>query len=1137
VVFALVLTGICGFAEIQATEIRFNCAGNAYISQAGDTFDADQPWSGVGTSGYTAGTERTFLGAYGGTPDPDLHKTSRVNWAYRFDVPNGTYVLELLFVDYSSHGPGNNVFDVYAEGIMLLDELDIFAEGEQIWYAFRQRFAMEVLDGSLFVSSPASVGSSLLAAISVWDSVTDTIPPATPSDFEAFGGYAQNLLHWSEVPDEDLAGFKIYRATAPEGPFSELRPDLAPTRRFFDLNVQLGFSYYYAVSAVDVYGNESVATDTLVAVAMDPESTPLEQYEIIISAANWDWLNDHVFSDTYVPATFVADDVSYDVEVRYRGSSTRHLPKKSWKLRFIDGAVFNGREKLNLNAEWPDRTLMRENLAYEFLNGTGVIAAMAEHIQLVVNGRDYGVFTSVEELESEFLDRVGLDTAGSLYRCFGNLSVLPDTAAYMEAYEKKNNNGVGYADLIQFIELINYTPSTQFFETITQVFDLEHFYNYYGANVALGNVDFGDDDYFLYHEPTSDVWIWLPWDYNETYGIVNLFNEALQYEGDLFPSQNNQLITRLHNLNHFRRRHMDRVLQLMDTEFSPEQTSLAFADDYAEIMQSGRLDWFKWKWDDNTDFDAGVPLLESFVQLRTDFLLDEMAASPAPNTLVINEFMADNFSNITDEYGEHDDWLEITNAFTMPLALGSYYISDNFGIPRKWVLPDTTLMPGEFLVIWCDKDTLQGPLHANFRLSAGGEEIGIFDRDSNFNVPLDTKTFGPQYADVAFGRTEDAGYFWDFLPTPTPGGSNVTGGNYPPRIVWTDHEPELPAETDTVWVTAELWDDSAIQHARLYYDAGAGFVLLDMQDDGSSHDGGIGDGVYGAAVPPQADGTRVRYFVEAVDDSSVTVRDPRDAPVSTHFFDVGFVLPPLYVNEFLASNTTTNQDEANEYDDWLEIFNAGPDTLQLGGKHLTDNLTLPTKWTFPDTSIAPGGFLLVWCDEDQIQGPLHTNFKLSASGEEIGLFEADSNGVVPIDTYVYGPQTTDVSEGRLPDGSEDWVFFTTPTPGQPNEPTDSTPHTGPVARVMLGAPVPNPAPGAATLVFAVPNRSDVRLEIFDVGGRRVRALVRATLPEGHYQIRWDGKDDARRAVSSGVYFCRLEVGQDQVLSRKLLIAR
>jgi hypothetical protein len=145
----------------------------------------------------------------------------------------------------------------------------------------------------------------------------------------------------------------------------------------------------------------------------------------------------------------------------------------------------------------------------------------------------------------------------------------------------------------------------------------------------------------------------------------------------------------------------------------------------------------------------------------------------------------------------------------------------------------------------------------------------------------------------------------------------------------------------------------------------------------------------------------------------------------------------LFINEFMASNNSASgiHDPHGDYDDWIEIYNLGDTSVDMAGMYLTDDLTNTTKFHIPtgyssQTTIPAHGFLVFWADDETAQGPLHTNFKLSGSGEEIGLYDTD--GVTQIDAVVFGAQTTDISYGRYPDGEENWRFFPTPTPGAVN---------------------------------------------------------------------------------------------------------
>ena len=68
----------------------------------------------------------------------------------------------------------------------------------------------------------------------------------------------------------------------------------------------------------------------------------------------------------------------------------------------------------------------------------------------------------------------------------------------------------------------------------------------------------------------------------------------------------------------------------------------------------------------------------------------------------------------------------------------------------------------------------------------------------------------------------------------------------------------------------------------------------------------------------------------------------------------------LLLNELLASNRANRRDDTGETSDWIEIYNAGTNTLRLDGYHLTDDLEVPDKWAFPETRMPAGGFYLVW---------------------------------------------------------------------------------------------------------------------------------------------------------------------------------
>jgi hypothetical protein len=141
----------------------------------------------------------------------------------------------------------------------------------------------------------------------------------------------------------------------------------------------------------------------------------------------------------------------------------------------------------------------------------------------------------------------------------------------------------------------------------------------------------------------------------------------------------------------------------------------------------------------------------------------------------------------------------------------------------------------------------------------------------------------------------------------------------------------------------------------------------------------------------------------------------------------------LRINEFMAANqfTLEDPDEPNEFPDWIELYNPGPGAVSLNGLFLSDSADRPTRYAIPPgLSIAPGGFLVFFADNDIEQGPLHLNFALNRNSGFISLFSGVTDQL--IDSHSYGAQETDVSEGRQTDGGEPWRAFSPATPGATN---------------------------------------------------------------------------------------------------------
>jgi hypothetical protein len=139
----------------------------------------------------------------------------------------------------------------------------------------------------------------------------------------------------------------------------------------------------------------------------------------------------------------------------------------------------------------------------------------------------------------------------------------------------------------------------------------------------------------------------------------------------------------------------------------------------------------------------------------------------------------------------------------------------------------------------------------------------------------------------------------------------------------------------------------------------------------------------------------------------------------------------VVINEFMASNELSLQDEDGESSDWLELYNAGTQPEILEGYFLSDDSLNTQKWALPPVVLQPDEFLLIFCsgkDRTAINAPLHTSFKIASAGESLLL--SDPNGVIQYLPSI--PLTTDLSYAAFPDGSTSFYVSSFASPLLPN---------------------------------------------------------------------------------------------------------
>jgi hypothetical protein len=286
--------------------------------------------------------------------------------------------------------------------------------------------------------------------------------------------------------------------------------------------------------------------------------------------------------------------------------------------------------------------------------------------------------------------------------------------------------------------------------------------------------------------------------------------------------------------------------------------------------------------------------------------------------------------------------------------------------------------------------------------------------------------------------------------------------------------PAQPIIYDTVWVNCNMTNGITIWLGSRD-NPFAKFNKQQMFDDGLHHDGGAGDGIFGAGI--FCSSTQMDYYIYA-ENANAGIFSP--ARAEHEFYHLNVTNNIVYYkevafNEIMAKNDAAIMDQNGEYDDWIELYNTSNHRINLSDLYLSDNKNDKLKWRFPiNASIDSHSELIVWTDGDSTQQGLHTNFKLSAAGDSVYI--SNSSGFV-IDSVYFGPQSPDISYFRCPNGIGNFGYTLSYTFNQSNCPTS----IGELSSEKISV-YPVPSQGSITIESKV-NINNIKL--FDLTGKCV----------------------------------------------------
>ncbi|CUU06220.1 Por secretion system C-terminal sorting domain-containing protein [Candidatus Kryptobacter tengchongensis] len=343
-----------------------------------------------------------------------------------------------------------------------------------------------------------------------------------------------------------------------------------------------------------------------------------------------------IWDNTWIPIKFVAEGAQYRGEIRFKGHSSRYYPKKPFYIRFKKGSEFEGWSRMGFNAMYTDKSLMREQLTWDLWRAMGMIGPETYYANLYINNKNYGLYLFVERIDETLKrnpEKFGFSPGGSLYEpsdnyhC-GDLSIPTDSSNYYLCYEKKFPADSNYSDLIQLIQEINQTPVENFHEFVERRFFSESLINWFVLNTLTHMGDTYNKNYYLYHDSVSDKWLIIPWDYDLSFGRdgdsrlpypLSLLSDKFKYWYMLpYHGVDNPLKIKFFQNQVLLNKFKQRLDSMLANVFTEERINRLIDQYYLMIKDYVYRDEFKWG--TNAEFEEQVEALRYYVTARRYFL-------------------------------------------------------------------------------------------------------------------------------------------------------------------------------------------------------------------------------------------------------------------------------------------------------------------------------------------------------------------------------------------------------------------------------------------------------------------------------------------------------------------------------------
>lgn len=846
----------------------------------------------------------------------------------------------------------------------------------------------------------------------------------------------------------------------------------------------------------------------------------LPVYYLEIDKNDLESLYDNPYEDKYYPATFRYDTLNYKCEVRFRGASSRNLPKKSWKIKFPSAKNYFGVEKLNLNAEYRDPTLMRNYMGMKLSSYLNQPASNVDFINVKINGELMGLFVSIEQVDEHFLVRNELPP-GTLFKGVqhgaGMSPILSDENLHFN-WEPKITNHNSDQYLKKLFNKFYFLDYNDFLIQIDQLIDIDSFIDYFALTFSISSLDNFTKNLYLYRNPETGIFCVFPWDNDAAFG--NTWEGEYQNwlaEATSFSMLNNQILfRRLMEYDNWRMQFEDKVAQIANEGFT-------FLSQHVDSVFAALIH------DYNQDPHKGVSQEEILLEMA------KLKSFLTRRQLVLNSYS------------------QPTN-----IRLSDYHILNSFAFPDK----------GDILI----KIRSQASQKVYFHYALGLDpkvwnddfelkELELFDdglhndEDANdliYGNSLSRSILPGELIACYFSNSNNLHYPWNgiikindpYNRTITLGINNRNQINFS-RDLSIDH---IYQEGDNFFIELYNQSDNMLDLSGSFLRCDAPFQTFPFPENtvlGANESIIIASNMAMASMLFPEQSNIGSFFFSINEGSSVQLLTPS----LEIYLDIYATLTPLnhrrdpiVINEIFYHPV----DESNQ-SDWVELFNSGDKAVDLSSWKFTDDQG-NDPFIIPDGTVLAAWQYLVLCRETESFSAEYPNvfdrignfnFNLNAEGELITLSDKyevlidsvryDDEDPWPIRADGNGASLELISPFQDNGLAENWkASVSTGTPGRKNSQYQGEELPDNYLLKLYDA-YPNPFSNQVTINLSLDSISLIELTILNPLGETIHSFYSGSLSTGPHSFNWSPK-----YLSSGIYFVKLQVNNSDMLIKRLM---